>query len=443
MSAGPLTLEQLKTLFLEGLAYANANATLFVPANEALSAFQTNAVMAAEDLNQFMTAVTIVNGAWRNAFRKPQPHDDAEKVTAVLFGEGHTEWFFISATFNEFAFIFSPMRVEVAPPAVVERYLKNEPERAVVWNLFGGYGLKGSSEWTEFPFSWLQGDYSHGPGSFSLNAQGQGVAMQFSMSGNRTFRFTVRFGEKQLEAEVVAKGPPLPMAPAGCFNCGKYGLSSTYFSYTDCSARAQITEAFSSDADRRIEGTEGHAWIDHQTFAIGQGKNGFMNLVGNSVRVTLGKPLAWLWMYIQDRSDATQYMITTVVDPLKFASGVTYKPICNIYRSHLGQVDLNVKGARVTVGKTLNNGSDFNYPLEYKVTLPSGKRVRLAVAFGYKAVPNFTRIDSWEMPALLLSDTNQEIGSGVVELNGVTPVREQVRRIVENLSPKAVQHLLH
>jgi hypothetical protein len=438
MSAEPLSLNQLKKLFLAGLADANANATLLVPANEALSAFQTRAVIAAEDLNQFMTAVTIVNGAWRNAFRKPRPHNDPEKVTAILFGEGHTEWFFIAATFKEFAFIFSPMRVEVAPPAVVSRFLKNEPERAVVWNLFGGYGLRGSTTWNEFPFAWLQGGYSHGPGSFSLNAQGQGVAMNFSMSGNRTFRFRVRFGNKQLEAEVIAKGRPLPMAPGGCFNCGKYGLSSTYFSYTDCHARAWITE---DPTTRRIEGTNGHAWIDHQTFAIGQGKNGFMNLVGNSVRVTLGKPLAWLWMYIQDRSDATQYMITTAVDPLKFASGVSYKPICNIYRSHLGEVDLKVKGAKVTVGKTLDSSSDFKYPLEYKVALPSGKRVRLVVAFGYKAVPNFTRIDSWEMPALLLNNDNQEIGSGVVELNGATPIREQARRILDNLSPKVMRHL--
>ena len=448
-SRPPLSLEQLKRLFLEGLAEANANATFFVPANKPLSDFQTQAVREAKDLNEFMTAVTIVNGAWRNAFRPPHPHDDAEKVTAFRFGEGHTEWYFIAATFKEFAFIFSPMRVEVAPPAVVARYFEGEPQRAVVWNLFGGYGFRGSTSWTEFPFTWLQGDYSTGPQSFSLKASGQGLQMYFTMTKNRIFKFTVLFGGKNLTAEVTAKGPPLPMAPGGCFNCGKYGLSSTYFSHTDCDAQAYISESPTEPGNPgdRIEGTDGQAWIDHQTFAIGQGKNGVMNLVSNSVRVLFKKPLAWLWMYIQDRSDATQYMITTVVDPLKFARGATYKPICNIY--HNQSVALNVKGAKVTVGATLN-GSDFNYPLEYKVTLPSGKEVRLVVSYGYKAVPNFTRIDSWEMPALLFdsgqasgqaSGQGREIGRGVVELNGVTPEKEQVRRILDNLPPQVVRKL--
>jgi len=63
------------------------------------------------------------------------------------------------------------------------------------------------------------------------------------------------------------------------------------------------------------------------------------------------------------------------------------------------------------------------------------------VVYGFGAHPNATRLDSWEMPAVLLDSTNREIGNGLVELNGTTPDDVHAKRLVKNLSPDAVKAL--
>ena len=121
----PTSLSDLKSLFVDGLDFANSRATFFAPANPKLSQFQKLAVSKASDLNQLMTAVTLVNGALLNAFEPPVPHADGSRITNFKFGEGNSEWYFIVGVFAEFAFVFCPMRVEVAPPAIVRKKFKN------------------------------------------------------------------------------------------------------------------------------------------------------------------------------------------------------------------------------------------------------------------------------------------------------------------------------
>jgi hypothetical protein len=146
-----------------------------------------------------------------------------------------------------------------------------------------------------------------------------------------------------------------------------------------------------------------------------------------------------MWMYIQDRETSTQYMIVQPITPQKFKTGNVYtKVACNVYKTN--RVQFNVKGAKVRVGKTVRD-QDFDYPLEYHVTLPSHKQVTLKVVYGYGAHPNATRIDSWEMPAVLFDSKNNEIGNGLVELNGTTPDDVHAQRLVDNLSPEAVRAL--
>ena len=131
-------------------------------------------------------------------------------------------------------------------------------------------------------------------------------------------------------------------------------------------------------------------------------------------------------------------MIVQPITPQKFKTGNVYKAACNVYKTN--RVKFAVKGATVRVGKTVLD-QNFNYPLEYHVTLPSTKQVTLKVVYGYGAHPNATRIDSWEMPAVLLDSKNKEIGNGLVELNGTTPDDVHAKRLVANLSPDAVRFL--
>lgn len=429
----PASLAELKSLFAEGLDYANTHATFFAPANHELTEFQKLAVSKASDINQLMTAVTLPNSTLLNAFEPPVPHADWARVTNFKFGEGTSEWYFIVGIFAEFAFVFCPMRVEVAPPPVVRKKFRN-PADAVVWNTIGGFGFRHAQTWTKFPFNWLQGEYASNPGSFTMALDNADMSVHFTMVDNHVFRFKVSFGDTTLAAEVVAKGAPLPMALNGCLNCGKYGLQSKYYSRSYCQVSADLKIAAKSWTF-----SNGHGWIDNQSFYIGQGRRVAGNLVWNSLRVILKRRrLVWLWSYVQDFETSTQYMITTLVDPDKFATGNKYKPTCNVY--HTDRVQLAVKGCTLIVGLTVRD-QNFDYPLEYSITLPSKKQVTLKAEYGHGVVPNFTRIDSWEMPSVLYNSQGLEIGYGVVELNGVTPPDVQMQRVISNLAPAAVKVL--
>jgi hypothetical protein len=422
---------QLKNLFVAGLDYANERAPFFVPANRALSDFQKLAAREARNLNEFMTAVTLKNSAWQNAFDPPVKLYDYEQATHFKFGEGDKEWYFVIGIFQGMAFVFCLFRLEVAPPAVV-RTMFDDPSQAVVWNLWGGFGYRGSERWTQFPFEWLQGPYESRPGSsfrMSLSNATSDFKVDFAMTENHVFDFTVAFGATKLSATVRALGPPLPNADNGCLFCGKYGLQSKYFSRSNCDARATLNGRQYSD---------GHGWIDHQSFYLAQGHSFFGNLMGNSLRVVANIQVAWLWMYVQDLRTSTQYMLMAGVKPKQFESGKKYKVMCNMYDTKT--VQLGVKGAEVTVGRTVRD-QDFNYPLEYKIRLPSKETVVLKASYGVGAFPNASRIDSWEVPAVLYNDMNQEIGFGIVELNGTTPQKTQVRRLIQNLAPRAVEAL--
>jgi hypothetical protein len=427
------TLDEWKALFLEGLDYANTHATFFVPANRGLSKFQKLAVNTAADMNQLMTAVTLNNSAWLNSFDTPIALKHSR--TNFKFGEGNVESYMVVGTFEDFAFVFCPMRVEVAPPAVVAKWF-GDPSQGVVWNLFGGFGFRGRGQWTPFPFKWMQGDYTSDADGFKSSVKEGDMTVDFELKDRDWFEFRVVFGTTVLSGRVKALGPPLPMSKYGCYNCGKYGLQSTYYQRTDCDV----------DADLQL-GTQvynfrhGHGWVDHQSYCVAQSRKFATNLIGNSVRVLFNqRKLSWLWMYIQDRETSTQYMLYKTIAPQKFKAGKVYLLKCNMYKTD--RVKFDVKGATLRVGKTVLD-QDFNYPLEYHVTLPSAKQVTLKVVYGYGAHPNATRLDSWEMPAVLLDSKNNEIGNGLVELNGTTPDDVHAKRLVANLSPDAVKALQH
>jgi hypothetical protein len=426
------TLDEWKALFVEGLDYANTHATFFVPANRGLSKFQKLAVNTATDMNQLMTAVTLKNSAWLNSFDDPVAQEHAR--TNFKFGEGNTESYMVNGTFDDFAFVFCPLRVEVAPPAVVlQRF--DDPSQGVVWNLFGGFGFRGRGQWTPFPFKWLQGGYSSTADGFKLSVKEGDMTVDCELRDRDWFSFSVEFGTTVLSGRVHALGPPLSMAKDGCFSCGKYGMKSTYYHRTDCDVEANLQLG-----SQFYKFSNGHGWIDHQSYCVTQARNFANNVIGNSVRVLFNqRKLSWLWMYIQDRETSTQYMLYKTIAPQKFKAGtVVYNVNCTVYKTD--RVKRDVKGATLRVGKTVLD-QDFNYPLEYHVTLPSAKQVTLKVVYGYGAHPNPTRLDSWEMPAVLLDSKNREIGSGLVELNGTTPDDVQAKRLVANLSPDAVRVL--
>jgi hypothetical protein len=425
-----LTLEEWKRLFVEGLDYANKHATFFVPANRKLSKFQKFAALTSTNMNQLMTAVTLNNSAWLNSFNPPIALK--RPPTNFRFGEGNTESYMVVGTFKDFAFVFCPFRVEVAPPAIVNKWF-NDPSQGVVWNLFGGFGFRGNAQWTSFPFRWLQGSYQSDANGFNLSVTEGDMTVNFELKQRDLFTFRVEFGRTVLSGEVKALGPPLPMAKDGCLNCDQYGLQSKYYHRTDCEVGANL------QLDEQLfKFRNGHGWIDHQSYYPAQGRHLANNLMANSVRVLFRRKLSWLWMYIQDRETATQYMLVKPIAPKDFKTGKVYKPTCNVYKRD--RVQFNVKGVTLRVGVTVRD-QDFDYPLEYHVTLPSKKQVTLKVVYGYGANPNVTRIDSWEMPAVLLDSNNREIGNGLVELNGTTPDDVHAQRLVDNMSPEAVRAL--
>lgn len=427
------SLPDLKRLFVKGLDYANERATFFIPANRGLTDFQKLAAQEAKDINEFMTAVMLTNSAWQNSFDRPLPLRDYAKATHFKFGEGDKEWYFIVGIFEEMAFVFCLFRLDIAAPAVVRTMFK-DPSQAVVWNLWGGFGFRDTQTWTQFPFEWLQGPYQNRIGSsFSMalsNVAGD-FKVDFAMTQNHIFEFTVAYGSTKLSATVTASGPPLPMAPHGCLFCGNYGLQSKYFSRSHCDVEATLN-------DRTF--TDGHGWIDHQSFLVGQGDSTINNILGNSTRVIYKVQLAWLWMYVQDLTTDTYYMMYKAVRPDQFKSGKKYKLSCNIYKTKSMQFD--VKGAELIVGPT-SRYEDFDYPLEYHLTLPSKQKVILRASYGVGAFPNAARIDSWEVPAVLLLDSpeQEELGYGIVELNGVTPQKTQMQRVIKNLAPEALKTL--
>jgi hypothetical protein len=425
-----LTLEEWKALFVEGLDYANEHATFFAAANKELSDFQKRAANTATDMNQFMTAVTIRNSAWMNSFNPPVVHKRAP--TNFELGEGHTETYMVVGTFDDFAFLFCPSRMEVAPPAVLDKWF-DDHSQGVVWNLFGGFGFRESKKWTAFPFRWLQGEYTSTADGFTLSVKEGDMTVYCELKNRDWFSFSVEFGTTVLSGRVHALGPPLPMAKNGCFYCGKYGLQSKYYQRTNCDVKADLQLG---DASYKFR--NGHGWIDHQSYYVAPGHTLANDLIGNSLYVLYKQKLSWLWMYIQDRDTSTQYMIVQPITPHKFKTGKVYKAACNVYKT--SRVQFNVKGALVRIGATVRD-QDFDYPLEYHVTLPSKKQVTLKVVYGYGAHPNATRIDSWEMPAVLLDSKNREIGSGLVELNGVTPDDVHAKRLIANMSPEAISEL--
>jgi hypothetical protein len=428
------TLDEWKALFVEGLDYANKHASFFAAPNKELSEFQTLAATTATDMNQFMTAVTLRNGAWMNSFDAPK--SIKYPSTNFAIGEGHTETYMVVGTFDDFAFLFCPARMEVAPPAVVSKWL-DDPSQAVVWNLFGGFGfrtgVRGGGKWTPFPFRWLQGDYTSKADGFLLSVREGDMTINCELRDRDWFSFDVKFGTTVLSGRVKALGPPLPMSKNGCFSCGTYGLQSKYYQRTDCAVNADLqldTESF------RFR--NGHGWIDHQSYYVAPGRSLARNLMGNSLLILYKQKLSWLWMYVQDRHTSTQYMIVQPINPHKFKEGNVYKASCNVYNTN--RVQFNVKGAKVRVGKTVID-RDFNYPIEYYVTLPSQKQVTLRALYGYGAHPNATRIDSWEMPAVLFDAQEREIGSGLIELNGTTPDDVHAKRLIANMSPEAIKRL--
>jgi hypothetical protein len=288
------TLNDWKDLFVEGLDYANEHATFFAAPNKQLSEFQKLAATTATDMNQFMTAVTVRNSAWMNAFDPPVAHTHTHPPTNFQLGEGHTETYMVVGTFDEFAFLFCPSRMEVAPPAVVNRWF-DDPAEGVVWNLFGGFGFRGRGQWTPFPFKWLQGGYSSTADGFKLSVKEGDMTVDCELRDRDWFEFRVAFGNTVLSGRVRALGPPLPMAKNGCFFCGKYGLQSKYYQRTDCDVDADLQLA-----SQVYKFRNGHGWIDHQSYYVAPGRSLFGNLLGNSLYILYKQKLSWLWMYIQD-----------------------------------------------------------------------------------------------------------------------------------------------
>lgn len=325
---------RLASLFVKGLEHASAHSTFFVPANKELIRMQTKLARSSTTLNELMTVANMKNSAFWNTFRPPTPLNAQDSIP-WQFGQGYTGWYFLVGNCKDFAFVICPFRVELAAEQVVaaEGFTQSE---AVVWTVLGGVGRRGGS-WHAFPRTFFQCE------SDGYNIETQDPAFSFSMRFDkdaRSFDVELSFAEHELKTTFAPRGPPLPMAPNGCMNCGSYGLSSMYFSHPDCAVTATWTRGGQGKT------LDGRGWIDHQTFFIGQSHNIVTDLIGNAVNLILAKPLAWLWMFIQ--VGEAQYMLTTLVDPKGFKAGNRYDiKICNAYTKD-SVVFNNDSGAFVT-----------------------------------------------------------------------------------------------
>lgn len=441
-----MDLQQLKTLFSKGLDYANQNSSWWFPPNKEASDYQLQLANNAPDLTSFMSAVGIFNHTFINSFPGPQEVCKFCTIqqTPILFGNGTSGWYFLVGNFESFAYCITIIRVEIASPHVIKQE-KINPSDAVAWCVCGGYGPVGGP-WINIPYTFIQMKYTNPSYStFTLekttdpiNKNSPIKEFSFNSTTPMEFYFHIIFTDDTsskkthtITSTLRGRTPPMPNANGTCLSCVG-DLGSTYFSYTNPIATAIFNN------DKTLNGT---GWIDHQTMKTFPPKSFWMNVfITIGLQLSGDKGIGWTWLFIQDDTTDTQYMLSHQIDTRKyndhFNKGYVMKSdmVCNIYNK--GVPNLQSK-------KCLNNATievldlttidTVKYPTSYKVTLPDGKIVVTKAMFGSNPFINSGMQSSYEMPGLLYDETGTKRipGYGFLEINSMYPPDLYAKRVVQ------------
>jgi len=432
-----LSLDQLKKLHSDGMDYAVKNTSWFFPAISDLVSFQKQNIQNAKTLNQFMAAVSIAPPSFVSAFDVPKPlcSNCLLATTNPQYGQGLTGWFFLVGNFYlagvKMAYNFTFVRVEIAPPGAVKLQDRNE---AVRWSVIGGYGT-GPSDWHTIPLDYIYMKYNKlSYSTFTLESvdsqPGEWVqSCYFKTTQPMTISFSVQFKDAKganhsVQATQISRVPPMRNAPHALVKFGLPGLASMYWSYTDMDVTAVIDN---------VNYSGGKGWMDHQTFKIGGVRGPFPGSVTSvpafvTVLNTLfkPKPVNWTWMFIQDEQTGIQYMLSANLpkgyndNPSTFKPGFVMKAgSCNVYKDAVPYNKPSMcSDARIEVS-SVQTVDGHPYPLEYKVTLPGGKKVISRAVYGLNLFPNPGGQMSCESIGVVYDETGKNtIGYSVLEING-------------------------
>jgi hypothetical protein len=434
-----LDLDAIKNLFNEGLEYSKSifPETILYTKNIDMCNVQQKLVNDAKDLTTLMNAISIPNIILANAYKAPEPICSTCQMqkNLVQFGVGNDGWYFTYGVCQNYCYVLSLGRIEIAPPAVVEKN-NIKPENAVMWILSGGIGKIGG-EWYSIPGEFFPMQYNkYGGSSFSLIGGGSTVRNVSFGNANNPFEFVIsadftdtKGTNHNVKATMMAVSPPLPNMKNSCGNCTNY-FGTLYYSFTDMDIALEIDNT----------STEyGKGWIDHQLV-----KNGIpKNIIKQSSMAVLNmilKPVSggWLWFAIQDLESNTQYMFVHFFgskfykDDIKIGEKIPMN-IINVYKdgvAYLNPTTTDMDSSLVDVILTRTIAvNNLNLPYEYNITLPSGKKVIFSLASSPDQFDS--PYGSYENPAILYDENKRSIGVGIIEANGYFTNEEYSTRYVK------------
>jgi hypothetical protein len=239
-----MSLDVLKQLFVQGLAYSKKQTGYYYDANEPLCEAQTKLVLASRNYEEFARAVQIYN--YTRQFGFIQGPDLCPSsifhFTDFQFGTGLHERYTLSGSTDTYGFVFNVSRNAIAPPSIVKA-MNLELANNVIWFLNGGFGEKGIPEWHSLPFEYLKdGHYEKWPNNtFYLDATGtdQINTMKFVSPEPMHFELDILVEKTHhIRATFVAKAPPQLIPSEVIINqhnkeCYTYPLMSVEISIDD------------------------------------------------------------------------------------------------------------------------------------------------------------------------------------------------------------------
>lgn len=438
-----LDLPTLKQLFQKGIEHAKKKySSLFFSRDDKLCDYQVTLANKTTDINSFMNALWLSNTTLANAYNQPKSVCNGCELshTDVQFGIGNIEWYFYYGIAGNIGFNLNFVKMEIAPPEVVDE-MGYEKSETVRWIVLGGYGEIGGTAWYSIQPEWIYMKYDrptvsppYNPSNntpystFNLMGQGNTISANLLVENGLLYTIILSYtdttgAKRNLSIELQANTQPSANFPGAC-ECG-YSLGSFYYSFPDMGMKLSI------DQGKTV--MNGNGWMDHQLIKAGVPNNMYVQAL-QTLSIMLGnnKSTGWLWFAIQDYESDTQYMLTHLFnnkfyyDDIKLNTNINMD-IINVYKRGVPYF----KPQGVIIDGLIINSSDtrvemvennvvgpfgLHLPSKYKITFPGGKKVVFKIA----TAPNIYPVAHapYETPAFLYDETEtKQIGIGLIEAN--------------------------
>jgi hypothetical protein len=418
-----LSLDKLKSLYIEQLDYIVTNDTILQPANKNQINSAKDAVSKASTLTQLGAAIMVPKSYGNTGFNPIEPFDkDVLYYTPFQTDKAPLDWYFMYGNCGSFAFTFIIFALPVCNPIIANKH-NYSGNQVCIYNVSGGYGALGGP-WITIPYSFCQANYNvlsqttltwsgifdvSNPiinANFTITGQGQFLCDVSWKTDNDIVGFT---------ASLLSAEGPFLNGPNACFPC-IYGIGSSYYSYTNMNVIAT--------AGGKLNKTTGSGvgWLDHQWLQQGQIQSittaALINITNYFSTPTV---LRWFWLTIQDSVNSVQYMVSVfpkdVLDinkPLEITTKTTIK-----YNKYTGPKYLNDTTTVKVLSMTTINGIVF--PTKHLVTIKEGDytvQYILEASFGNSIVHLPSGILNWEGAGTLYDGSGKTIlGNCFLEAN--------------------------